>query len=93
MQVKDAIQTRLRAQTVSVVESILSHSQMEGFNGSLVVVGEHDPGTPVSAAEVIHVSIASSKLKIIPDAAHFVNVEKAGVFNGVLLEFLKHNVA
>ncbi len=60
---------------------------------TLVVVGEHDPGTPVSAAEVIHVSIASSKLKIIPDAAHFVNVEKAGVFNGVLLEFLKHNVA
>jgi 3-oxoadipate enol-lactonase len=60
---------------------------------TLVVVGEHDPGTPVSAAELIHKRIASSELRIISDAAHFVNVEKASVFNDALLEFLEKNAA
>jgi len=58
---------------------------------TLIVVGEHDPGTPVSAAEFIHGRIASSELKVISDAAHFVNVEQAGVFNDILLEFLERN--
>ena len=55
---------------------------------TLVMVGEQDPGTPVSAAELIHSRIQSSILKIIPDAAHFVNVEQSGLFNKALLEFL-----
>ncbi|MBW1863442.1 MAG: alpha/beta fold hydrolase [Deltaproteobacteria bacterium] len=56
---------------------------------TLVVVGEHDPGTPVSAAEFIHERIASSELRVISDAAHFVNVEQADLFNDILLEFLE----
>jgi len=56
---------------------------------TLVVVGEHDPGTPVSAAEFIHERIATSELRVISDAAHFVNVEQADLFNDILLEFLK----
>jgi 3-oxoadipate enol-lactonase len=55
---------------------------------TLVVVGEQDPGTPVSAAELIHQRIAGSELRVIQDAAHFVNVEQAGVFNETLLAFL-----
>jgi len=58
---------------------------------TLIVVGEHDPGTPVSAAEFIHARIASSELRVISDAAHFVNVEQAGVFNDILTEFLERN--
>ena len=58
---------------------------------TLVVVGEHDPGTPVSAAELIHERIASSELRVISDAAHFINVEQASVFNNVLLEFIEKN--
>jgi 3-oxoadipate enol-lactonase len=54
-----------------------------------VVVGEHDPGTPVSAAEIIHDRIASSELRVISDAAHFVNVEQANVFNDTVLEFIE----
>jgi 3-oxoadipate enol-lactonase len=54
----------------------------------LVLVGEQDPGTPVSAAEFIHERIPSSELKIIPDAAHFVNVEQANAFNDTLIEFI-----
>ena len=55
----------------------------------LVVVGEHDPGTPVSAAKLIHERIAPSELQIISDAAHFVNVEQKSRFNNILLGFLK----
>ncbi|MEW6674315.1 MAG: 3-oxoadipate enol-lactonase [Thermodesulfobacteriota bacterium] len=69
--------------------------QRESIRGisvrTLIVVGEHDPGTPVSAAEFIHSRIAASELKVISDAAHFVNVEQAGVFNAALLEFLNRN--
>ncbi|MBA4422668.1 MAG: 3-oxoadipate enol-lactonase [Syntrophus sp. (in: bacteria)] len=55
---------------------------------TLVMVGEQDQGTPISAAEFIHNRIRSSILKIIPDAAHFVNVEQAVLFNEALLGFL-----
>ncbi|OPY84659.1 MAG: 3-oxoadipate enol-lactonase 2 [Syntrophus sp. PtaU1.Bin208] len=56
---------------------------------TLVIVGEQDEGTPVSEAEYIHGQIASSKLRIVPDAAHLVNVEQAQRFNATVLEFLK----
>ena len=60
---------------------------------ALVVVGENDPGTPVSASELIHDRIASSDLKVIPEAAHFVNVEQTSVFNDTILAFLRANNA
>jgi 3-oxoadipate enol-lactonase len=63
------------------------------FTRSLVVVGEHDPGTPVAAAELIHERIASSKLRVISDAAHFINVEQASAFNNILLEFIETSAA
>lgn len=55
---------------------------------TLVMVGEHDPGTPVSASQLIHGEIASSRLRIFSDAAHFLNVEQAATFNDELLGFL-----
>jgi len=60
---------------------------------TLVIVGEEDPGTPVSAAEFIHRRISSSELKVIPDGAHLVNVEQSEVFNKSLLEFIEANGA
>ena len=57
----------------------------------LVVVGEHDQGTPVEMARIIHENISASELAIIDDAAHFPNVEQPETFTKVLLEFLnKH---
>lgn len=56
---------------------------------TLVMVGEHDSGTPVSAAEYIHQRIASSALTIISDAAHFVHMEQSSIFNHTLLELIK----
>lgn len=55
---------------------------------TIVIVGELDPGTPVSASELIHEHIAGSELVVIPDAKHFVNVEKADAFNDALLGHL-----
>lgn len=56
---------------------------------TLVMVGEHDSGTPVSAAEHIHQGITSSELMIISDAAHFVHMEQSSIFNHALLGFIK----
>jgi 3-oxoadipate enol-lactonase len=58
-------------------------------NRTLIVVGEQDQGTPVSSAESIHRSIPFSDLRVIPGAAHFVNVEQARMFNDILLGFLQ----
>ncbi len=56
---------------------------------TLIMVGEDDPGTPVSASEAIHERISHSKLVILPSARHLSNVEQADLFNVTLLEFLK----
>ena len=55
----------------------------------LIIVGEDDPGTPVSASEAIHERIEGSQLKIIPSARHLCNVERAYEFNELVLSFLK----
>lgn len=60
---------------------------------TLVVVGENDLGTPVSAAELIHERIPFSELRVLSDAAHFLHVEHASVFNHALLKFLKKSAA
>lgn len=56
---------------------------------TLIVVGEHDPGTPVSAAELLHERIEGSELIVLPDSAHFAHVEQADAFNGACLSFLR----
>jgi 3-oxoadipate enol-lactonase len=56
---------------------------------TLLIVGEDDPGTPVSAHEVIRDCIENSELVVIPDALHFSNVEQADLFNTALGGFLK----
>ena len=54
----------------------------------LIIVGEDDPGTPVSAAEAIHSRIETSELVIIPSAAHLSNIEQSDAFNRALVGFL-----
>ncbi len=57
---------------------------------TLIMVGEEDPGTPVSAAEAIHARITGSKLVILPSARHLSNVEQPARFNRNLIDFLEH---
>jgi 3-oxoadipate enol-lactonase len=56
---------------------------------TLIMVGEDDPGTPVSASEAMHQVIPNSKLVIIKSARHLSNVEQPEVFNTNLITFLK----
>jgi 3-oxoadipate enol-lactonase len=56
---------------------------------TLIMVGEDDPGTPVSVSEVINERISNSKLVILPSARHLSNVEQADAFNAALLKFLR----
>ena len=58
---------------------------------TLIMVGEDDPGTPVSASQAIHERIANSKLVILPSARHLSNVEQTEAFNAALLTFLKNH--
>ena len=55
---------------------------------TLIMVGEDDPGTPVSASEAMHKKISNSKLVIIKSARHLSNIEQSEVFNTNLLTFL-----
>jgi len=55
---------------------------------TLVVVGEHDAGTPPAMAQTIQRGIAGAQLTVIESASHLCNIEQAEAFNDVLLEFL-----
>ncbi|MDX1709264.1 MAG: alpha/beta fold hydrolase, partial [Desulfobacterales bacterium] len=55
---------------------------------TLIMVGADDPGTPVAASEAMHAQIKSSKLVVIPQAAHLSNIEQADAFNAHLMAFL-----
>lgn len=57
---------------------------------TLVIVGEEDPGTTVEMAREIHERIPGSSLVILPEAAHFSNVEQSEGFNKALLDFLQN---
>jgi 3-oxoadipate enol-lactonase len=55
---------------------------------ALVMVGEHDHGTPPEAARVIQQNLPGSELKILSAAAHLSNIEQADEFNKAMIGFL-----
>lgn len=55
---------------------------------TLIIVGDQDPATPVSAAEQLHDRIAGSELALLESASHLSNVERPHAFNRALLDFL-----
>ncbi len=55
---------------------------------TLIMVGEKDSSTPVTAAETMNQQIHGSELFVIPSALHLSNVEGATLFNERLLRFL-----
>jgi len=57
---------------------------------TLIMVGEDDPGTPVSASKAMHERILESKLAILPSARHLSNVEQPQAFNETLVSFLRN---
>jgi 3-oxoadipate enol-lactonase len=55
---------------------------------TLVIVGEHDPGTPPAMAREIHEHLPGSELVVIPSAAHISNLEQPQAFDAALGDFL-----
>jgi 3-oxoadipate enol-lactonase len=55
---------------------------------ALVIVGEHDPGTPPAMAREIHANLPGSELAVIPAAAHLSNLEQPQAFDAALDDFL-----
>jgi 3-oxoadipate enol-lactonase len=56
---------------------------------ALVVVGEHDHGTPPDMAKQIHENLPNSEFVLIESAAHIANIEQPEVFNQAVLTFLQ----
>jgi 3-oxoadipate enol-lactonase len=55
---------------------------------ALVIVGEEDHGTPPEMARAIHANLPGSELVLIPNAAHFSNVEQEKAFDDAMTAFL-----
>ena len=55
---------------------------------TLVLVGEHDPGTPPAMAAALAAAIPGARLQQIPGAAHLSNVEQPVAFGEALDAFL-----
>lgn len=55
---------------------------------TLILVGEKDMLTPLSAAQAMKEKIQNSELQIIPNAAHMSNLENPEIFNKHLVEFI-----
>ncbi|MCU0579265.1 MAG: 3-oxoadipate enol-lactonase [Desulfobacterota bacterium] len=55
---------------------------------TLIIVGEEDQGTPVSAARALQDRISGSRLVMLPQARHLSSVEQTEHFNRAVLEFL-----
>ncbi len=55
---------------------------------TLIIVGEEDTGTPVSASEAMKERIPNSQLVVLEQAAHLSNIEQTEAFNEALISFL-----
>lgn len=55
---------------------------------ALVIVGEHDIGTPLASALTIHRALPDSVLALVSDAAHMTCIEQPSQFNRALRQFL-----
>ncbi len=60
---------------------------------TLIIAGENDPATPVVRAEEIHAGIPASRLVVVPGALHLLNVERSDVFNRLVNQYLRGEVA
>ena len=55
---------------------------------TLIMVGEHDHGTPPEMSRQMHAHIKGSEFVLVKDAAHIVNIEQEAFFNQAMLTFL-----
>jgi pimeloyl-ACP methyl ester carboxylesterase len=56
---------------------------------TLIIAGREDGVRKPEDAELLHREISNSRLEVIPDAGHLMNMEQPEIFNRTLLDFLK----
>lgn len=56
---------------------------------ALIMVGEHDHGTPPEMSRQMHAQLAGSELVVVPNAGHIANIEQEAFFNAQILSFLQ----
>jgi 3-oxoadipate enol-lactonase len=90
--IREQILTTPVAGYIGCAEAIRRLNYLDRISGmktpTLIIVGEDDPGTPVSASEAMHERIPGSTLVVLPSARHLSNVEQTDPFNAALLKFL-----
>jgi pimeloyl-ACP methyl ester carboxylesterase len=59
----------------------------------LILVGEHDHGTPPEMSFQMHKNIMGSELFIIPNAGHISNIEQEDIFNLQIGKFYQKTVS
>lgn len=55
---------------------------------TLLAVGDHDRSTPIAMTEELHKEIPVSRVRVIPSAAHWVQLEQPDALSAAILEFL-----
>jgi 3-oxoadipate enol-lactonase len=55
---------------------------------TLIIVGDEDVPTPAKEARAMHERIPGSRLEVIPQAGHLVNLERPAAFNHLVTEFI-----
>ncbi|WP_294623420.1 alpha/beta hydrolase [uncultured Roseovarius sp.] len=88
------------AECTSLQAILAGLDAMHGWNGvdhlpairakTLVLWGDHDRTYPWSQTEQLWQSIKGASLAVLPDCAHAVHLEKPGLFNKMLDEFLRN---
>ena len=56
---------------------------------TLIMVGEHDHGTPPEMSRLMHEQMAGSEFVMIPNAGHIASIEQEALFNAEILKFLQ----
>jgi len=74
-----------RAFAEADVRDVLPHIDVP----TLLVYGDRDVRAPLDVARALHSAIPASKLVVIPDTGHVVNVEAADRFNAEVRAFLR----
>jgi pimeloyl-ACP methyl ester carboxylesterase len=90
----DAIAGMTAEDYMQTVRSIFTEDVREPLKGidkpTRIVVGEHDPRTPLAESESVRDLVAGSDLQVIPDAAHLSNIDNPEGFRVVAEPFLTH---
>lgn len=78
-----------RQATISTLKADYRKYHNKMLQPTLVMVGEYDKTTPLEYAEFLNSVLVSSKLTVIPDAAHMTKLENPKEYNRLVDEFLQ----